>query len=165
MSFTRPQLIAMSEFEGADIWGQDGDEEFSDQTGVECALRVLEQETFVPQTGAVAEWLKGNPTFITVKAHRRDQISPSQTERWAEWITEGLREHFSEEHGNPNDGDDGLSDDEIKELGARSLELATWYVSKATVFTCETLRSFTLDSEDILELVQECRPHWLLSPS
>jgi hypothetical protein len=164
MQFTRPQILAMLEFQGADIWGEDGAEEFYDKSPLDCALRLLD-ESFVPQTGAVVEWLQTNPTFITVVAHKRNQVEVREVEGWGEGTAENLREWFCEEYGDPNMGDDGLPDDDIQELRRRSVELTAWYVSKARVYTCEPLRSFRLDSGDILELVQQCRAHWMLNPS
>lgn len=162
MNFTRPQIVAMLEFEGADYWAPQGAERFGSKTAVEVINEYLENEPLLHASKDIPSFLKENPTWWTFTAYKRQVVDPRYHESWAESMAEQLRENFAEEHGDYDDGDDGLSDEDFIELKRRTRETVDWYLTKAKVFPCEHLRNFTLDADDILEVVQQMRPQWLL---
>lgn len=159
----RPNIRALLEFQGADVWGEGGAEEYYETDPIAAVLRIMD-ESLLPVTGGVVEYLRDHPEFITVEACRREGVSVSTIERWADSISELHRELFDEDFGHPERGD-CLSAEDQDELNRRVLETVSWYVGRAKVGVVQPLRRFTLDSGDILELIQEHRPEWLLNPS
>lgn len=158
MKFERPTVKALLEFEGADMFGQDGDETFSCSDPIESVAQVLECINEYNQD--IRAWLKEPDISITIGAYRREKVSDLWIANQAENAAEFIRENFCEEHGDL-DGEDRLSDADAKELEKRMHEVVSWYITKAKVFVCEHMESFVLDSDDLLELVQQLHPEWL----
>lgn len=159
----RPNIRALLEFQGADVWGEGGAEEYYETDPIAAVLRIMD-DSLLPVTGGVAEYLRDHPQFITVEACRREGVSASTIERWADSIAQQCRDLFDEDYSHPEHGD-RLSPEDEAELNRRVLETVSWYVGRARVGIVEPLRRFTLDSGDILELIQQHRPEWLLNPS
>jgi hypothetical protein len=157
MIFNRPNVKALMEFEGADLFGQDGDETFSCSDPIEAIEQVLEG---IGQYEDIRRWLRGPGVYLPIGAYKRGQVSEAWVTRQSEAATEFIRENFCEEHGDL-DGEDRLSDADAKELEQRMHAVVSWYITKAKVFSCEQLRLFALDSDDLLELVQQLHPEWL----
>lgn len=161
MNFQRPTVKALVEFQGADVFGEDGEESYSCSDAIECLTQVLDL-TFDPEAMrmSVEQWLAEAEPFITIGAYKRTEVAPKWIDSQAESSAELLRDNFSEEHGD-SDGDDRLTDEDAKELVRKMREVVSWYLTRAKVWSCEEMKSFTLDSEDILEVVQQLRPEWL----
>lgn len=127
---------------------------------VEDALCAMLDESLLSACGDVRAYLRDEATFLTVEAYRRMGVSGSQRDDWTDGQVEWLRDVFCEEYAN-EDGDDLLSDDDAVELKTRMRAVVDWYVEHATVYTCESLRKWTFDSSDLLELIEVLRPEWL----
>lgn len=162
MNFTRPVLIAMIQFKGADVWGPDGYERFHWDHPLKLLEDYMEHDSLLKHSRDPVGFLRENPTWWTFTAYRRQgPIGESERASWAETMAEKLRENFAEEYGDYDDGDDGLTDTHVAELKSKTRAIVDWYLARAKVFPCEQLRSFRLDSDDILELVEQLRPEWL----
>lgn len=161
MNFERPKVKALVEFQGADVFGEDGEESYSCSDATECLAQVLDRMLDPSVTGmSVQRWFTETEPFITIGAYKRTEVTPKWIDGQAESSAELLRDNFSEEHGD-SDGDDRLTDDDGKELVRKMREVVSWYLTRAKVWSCEEIQSFTLDSADILEVVQQLRPEWL----
>lgn len=155
----RPNIQAFLNFDEADLFGPEMTEQISCTSHLDALEQMLD-ESHLPETADVRAWLTTEQQFWTLAAYKREKISDGDLERWAQWHMEHLRETFGEDYGN-DEGDDGLSDEDIKELDRRAEELVKWYASKAKVWRCEQLRTFTFDAGDVLEMVEQLRPDWL----
>ena len=163
--FTRPQLLSLLGFEEGDLFTYD---QYAEQLSATTALDALEElldhhecDTWLKGAGDIRAYLTTNEGWEQIDAYRRDEISDNQKDDWADYIVEHLREMFGEEYGNHDDGDDGLDDVAAAEFKARAAALVEFYVSKAQVFNCTKVRSWKLDSLDLLEVVEQLRPEWL----
>lgn len=163
--FSRPQVLSLLGFEEGELFTSDHYAEHLQCTTALDALEEMlehnEHGTWLKGAGDIRAFLRENPTWVDIDAYRRDEISKNQLESWGERLTEVLREWFGEEYGNFDDGDDGLLYDTVREMERKATELATWYVSKARVYNCTKVRSWRLDSADLLEIVEQLRPEWL----
>jgi hypothetical protein len=155
----RPNIQAFLDFNEGTLYGP-GDSERIVSTSHLGAIEEMLDASGLPETEDVEAWLKTQTWFWTIVAYKPDTVSQGDVAQWADWHAEHLREAFGEDYGD-EDGEDRLSDKDIRELGRRTLELAEWYVSRVKVWRCEQLRTFTFDSADVLQMVQELRPDWL----
>jgi len=163
MNFTRPTVLSLLSFEGADLYGEKSDESLVHTSALQ-ALEAMLDDSELRYSGDVDLYLETTELFLSVAAYYRMVVSSGYRDRWAESLVELLREAFGEEHGN-EEGDDRLSDDAALELRARAADLVSWYVAAATVWHCEKLRTWTFDRDDLRELVAELRPAWLNKPA
>lgn len=160
MQFERPEVKRLLAFEGADVFGELDDETFSCTTAIECLSQVIET-LFGDEDKPLGPM---DDYAVSIGAYKRNELSASWIQSQAEHSAEALRDNFCDEHGDL-DGDDRLSDDNIKELERRMHEVVTWYSTQVKVFSCEHLKSFVLNSTDLLEVVQQLRPEWLTEQS
>ncbi len=138
-------------------------ESYTRQQAIEKLHKRLErmlEESVLRYTKDIPAWLSTTEQFLKVSAVKRETLSPAHASHWSDALVENLREYFGEEHGN-EDGDDLLADDDLDTLHTKMREVTSFYLCKVKVYPCEHLRDFTLDSADILELVQQLRPEWL----
>lgn len=159
MEFARERVLSFLGFEGAKWFDRDGLEHVRFDTQLE-ALEVALDESILSATKDVCAYLRTETMFITMGAYEPLSIS-HERERWAEGHADWLRDSFIEEYGT-EDGEDGLSEEDDAELQRRLLEVVDWYIAKAKVYPCNQLRTWTFDREDIMELVEQLRPEWLV---
>ncbi len=161
-TFTRPNILSLLEFEGADFFGKEGGEEISttDPTG---ALTDMLESCELAFCGAAGKYLDTTTVFVGVSAYRRMPVDDFYRKGWPEGLVEYLREAFQEEHGN-EDGDDLLSDEDANELHARMKSTVEWYLERVKVHQCEIIRTWRFNNEDLRELIEQLKPEWLERP-
>ena len=160
---TRPNIQAFLDFSEGSLFGPECCERIVCTSHLEAIEGMLD-ESNLQYTEDVEAWLTTQEQFWVIAAYKPDTCTKGQISDWALNATETLREFFGEEYGD-EEGDDHLSDDDIAELNRRSQDLVEWYVSRAKVWRCEQLRTFTFDSADVLEMVRQLRPDWLKKKS
>jgi hypothetical protein len=156
---TRPNIQNFLDFNESTIFGPEDSERLVSTSHLGAIEEMLDA-SHLPETEDVEAWLTTNTEFWTIAAYKPDNVSAGDMEQWAEWHAEHMREAFGEDYGD-EDGEDRLSDADAIELKRRTDELVKWYVSRAKVWRCEQVRTFTFDSADVLEMVREIRPEWL----
>lgn len=165
MVFARPQLVSLFLF----LSEQDPAEEFmfdepnSENVRFTTPLEALEEilaEHTLAVTGDVEAWLESQVEFVHITAYQRESVTEGTVEEEADWHLETLRERFGDEYGD-EDGDDRIADEHLAEVKKRFTDAIAFYYSKAFVYRCKSLRSWTLDNNDILELIRQIFPAWL----
>ncbi len=99
---------------------------------------------------------------ITVTAYNPMEIGDKQIEIWADRLLESLGEHFSEEHGNPDDGPCDAFPDDAEQV---MREAVRTIVRRAHVWGCESVGEVTLSPDEIEAVMREHRPDWFRSAS
>ncbi len=155
----RPNIQAFLDFSDGTLFGPEDSERIVSTSKLE-ALEELLDESNLPHTRDVEAWLTTQEQFWTIAAYKPDTVTPTEISSWADLGLENIRERFCEEYGD-EDGDDRLSEEDFLEMTDRMRALVGWYVSRCKVWRCEQLRTFTFDSADVLQMVQELRPDWL----
>jgi len=159
----RSNIQAFLDFSEGTLFGPEDTERIV-STSKLGAIEDMLDESNLQYTEDIEAWLTTQEQFWTIAAYKHDTCSEAYASSWAANLAEGLRENFVDEYGD-EEGDDRLSDDDIAELNRRAAELVGWYVSRARVWRCEQLRTFTFDSADVLQMVRELRPGWLKKKS
>jgi hypothetical protein len=162
-TYTRPNILSLLEFKGADLFAADGAEHLS-QTDQEEALGEMLDNSALSFCGDAKKFLETETLFIGVCAYKRQPVDDFYRKAWPEGLVEYLREGFGEEHGG-EDGDDHLSDADLNELHTRMKDTVEWYLSRVRVYPCEVIRKWTFDNADLLELVEQLRPEWIKEES
>ena len=166
MEFARERVLDFLGFEEGDCFDTSQHTEnvrFSTQFEALEEMLDTSELAFIGTQGGMRQYLLDTSLYLDVHAFKRQGISETERDTAAEWIMEHIRESFTEQYGDM-DGDDRLTDDEVKEFKRRCRELHDWYLTKAHVFLVDHLRSWNFDKDDLLELVQQLRPSWLEKP-
>lgn len=129
-------------------------------SNIEDALCAMLDESVLAFCGDVRAYLATEQVFLSVTVFQRMTVSDSQRDCWTDGQIEWLRDGFQEEYAD-EEGDDRLSDEHAAELKVRMRSVIDWYIDHATVYCCDELRTWTFDSDDLLELVTALRPDWL----
>jgi len=158
-TYTRPNIISLIEFQGADIFGTDDAEHLAHDNPEEALEQMLE-DCGLAWCGDVKKYLDTMTLFTSVAAYKRVTVDDFHRKAWPEGLVESLRESYGEEHG-AQDGDDRLSDEDLNQLHARMKDITEWYISRTTVYPCEKIRSWSFDNADLRELVAQLKPEWL----
>ena len=161
MNFTRPNILALLAFEGAEFFGEEDREGSASATDALGYLKELLE--YYPVEEDAEAWLSSAEAYWAIAAYKRDKVSVGQIQIWAEWHTEMLREAYGEEHGD-DEGDDRLSDEDKLELERRLRDVVHWYCTQATCCRLQQLKLFELLSADLRELVEQLHPEWLNKP-
>jgi hypothetical protein len=161
-TFDRPNVLSLLSFEGADCFDSGDSESIRFSTALE-ALEGMLDDCDLSWCGDATKYLETETLFCSLTAYKRMPVDAPERGRWSENLVEQLREWFGEGYGN-EDGEDRLSDDDTKGLQARMRDITDWYLARVKVYSCEKLRTWTLDNADLLELVKQLRPDWLNTP-
>jgi hypothetical protein len=158
-TYTRPNILSLLEFQGADLFAAEGAEHLS-QTDQEQALEEMLENSALNYCGDAKKFLETETLFVGVCAYKRQPVDDYFRKVWPEALVEHLREAFGEEHGD-EDGEDRLSDADINELHTRMKDTVEWYLTRVKIFPCDVIRTWRFDNADLLELVEQLRPWWL----
>ena len=158
-TFTRPRLMELLRFEGADLFDSPSETIAPHADPVTALGSALDHN--LGHCSDVSSYLDTDLALvIEIGAYRRMPIDSHDREAWSENLANKLREDFSEEHGD-EEGDDRLSDADSRELVTKMRETVEWYLSRVKVYPCEVIQTWSFDTDDIRELVQQLRPEWL----
>ncbi len=159
IAWTRPNILSLVEFEGADLFGPERAEELF-EGDAEAALEVMLENSPLADTRDVLKLLDGEVLATSISAYKRMPVEDFYRKAWPEGLVDYLRENFGEEHANQN-GEDGLSDADAIELRRRMQETVDWYLERVKSYPCEVVRTWHFDNADLRELVEQLRPEWL----
>lgn len=99
---------------------------------------------------------------VTVYAWTRDALdSAAEASRMTDETIRRMSEGFADEYGDPNDSEDGFSDEDKEECKAAILPAIVKLLESATVWRCSVTGKRTFTSEELLAWVREHNPKWL----
>jgi hypothetical protein len=97
---------------------------------------------------------------ITVRALDRMTLTPEWIAALAARLLDHAHDGFTEEFGDPDGGDDGLSDKIHGRYAPMMIDLLTKFYQHADVWPCVQVAERTYDTDEILAMARAERPDW-----
>jgi len=144
-------------FDGADFYDCGDSESLRDESPEEAIEKHLEY-FLTPGCDVAAVIRKHSP--IKVTAYARCAVDEAWLARRLTSIEDVVAEQFSEDYGDPDGGDDGLTPDVFDAARATLRAWLVEVVGKASVWHCEEVGLREYAADEALALMREHRPEW-----